>query len=185
MEAEDPLAQLADIHLPGEVPFWPPAPGWWVLAGMLLLGLVLLGRYWYRQRQTRRRMNSALFELDQAYQAWQQKSAAGDARNQAGLDLLYGINATLKRVALVYYPQVDVAKLTGTAWLHFLDAADHGNNFSEGAGKVLGDGTYRPVFSADVDALYTLARSWIMRCYLQPPAAASTSTANPVAGLSA
>jgi hypothetical protein len=185
MEAEDPLAQLADIHLPGEVPFWPPAPGWWVLAGLLLLGFVLIGRYYYRQRQTRRRMNAALFELDQTYRNWQQQSQADDARNQAGLDLLYGINATLKRVALVYYPQVDVAKLTGSAWLRFLDAADQGKDFSEGPGKVLSDGTYRPVFSADVDALYALARRWIMRCYLQPSVSTSTATANTAAGLSA
>src|SRR5687767_8986619 len=145
MEAEDPLAQLADIHLPGEVPFWPPAPGWWMLAGVLLVSLALIVRYFYLQGQTKRKMNSALYELDQVYRTWQEKSQVENARNQAGLDFLYGVNAILKRVALVYFPHTDVAKLTGAAWLRFLDAADFGTDFSEGTGKVLADGTYRPV----------------------------------------
>ncbi|MDD9890866.1 MAG: DUF4381 domain-containing protein, partial [Gammaproteobacteria bacterium] len=38
MDSEELLAQLADIHLPGEISYWPPAPGWWVLAALLLLG---------------------------------------------------------------------------------------------------------------------------------------------------
>ncbi len=193
MEAEDPLAQLADIHLPGEVPFWPPAPGWWMLAGVVLLSFVLIGRYYYLQGQTRRRMNSALYELDQVYRTWQEKFQVETARNQAGLDLLYGFNAILKRVALVYYPQTDVAKLTGTAWLRFLDSADHsadhkadqGKDFSEGPGKVLRDGSYRPVFSADVDALHTLTEKWIMKRYLKPRATPTVTPAKDAAGVSA
>jgi len=189
--AEDPLAQLADIHLPGEVSFWPPAPGWWMLAGLLLLSLVLVGRYYYQQGQIRRRLNSALYELDQVYRTWQEKAQLDEsqldkkARNQAGLDLLYGFNTILKRVALVYYPQTDVAKLTGTNWLRFLDAADQGTDFSEGAGKVLSDGTYRPVFSADGDALHALTRQWIMSRYLKPQATKTVITAKDSAGVSA
>jgi hypothetical protein len=186
MEAEDPLAQLADIHLPGEVPFWPPAPGWWMLAGVLLVSLALMARYFYLQGQTKRKMNSALHELDQVYHTWQQKSQDEHMRNQAGLDLLYGFNAILKRVALVYFPHTDVAKLTGTAWLRFLDAADRSTDFGDGPGKVLSDGTYRPVFSADVDALHALVRRWIMQRYLKPVATTDkTPTANNAEGISA
>ena len=186
MEAEDPLAQLADIHLPGElVPFWPPAPGWWMLAGLVLLSFALIGRYYYLQGQIRRRLNSALSELDHVYRTWQEKSQTESTRNQAGLDLLYGFNAILKRVALVYYPHTDVARLTGTAWLRFLDAADQGTAFSDGPGKVLSDGTYRPVFSADVDALHMLTRQWIMRRYLKPPVTNAVAVTKDTAGVSA
>ncbi len=31
---------LRDIHLPGSIGWWPPAPGWWLLAGLLLAALV-------------------------------------------------------------------------------------------------------------------------------------------------
>lgn len=57
MEAEDPLSQLADIHLPADVSFWPPAPGWWVLAALLMCGLCLLGLVQFRRWQQRQRRN--------------------------------------------------------------------------------------------------------------------------------
>ncbi|MEC7549612.1 MAG: DUF4381 domain-containing protein, partial [Pseudomonadota bacterium] len=37
MDSEELLAQLADIHLPAEISFWPPAFGWWILALLLLV----------------------------------------------------------------------------------------------------------------------------------------------------
>lgn len=48
----DAVAALRDIHLPARVGLWPLAPGWWMLAGLLLvLGLVAALLEW-RRRQT-------------------------------------------------------------------------------------------------------------------------------------
>ena len=33
--AGDPLEQLRALHLPEEIGLWPPAPGWWLLGGLL------------------------------------------------------------------------------------------------------------------------------------------------------
>jgi len=30
----DPLAPLRPLHLPDQIGWWPPAPGWWLLAGV-------------------------------------------------------------------------------------------------------------------------------------------------------
>ena len=34
------LSQLRDIHLPEAVPWWPPAPGWWMLFALVIAGAV-------------------------------------------------------------------------------------------------------------------------------------------------
>jgi len=36
MSEENPLVNLKDIHLPPPVSFWPPAPGWWILALLMI-----------------------------------------------------------------------------------------------------------------------------------------------------
>ncbi|HAU18090.1 MAG TPA: DUF4381 domain-containing protein, partial [Marinobacter adhaerens] len=42
MNPQDPLSQLRDIHLPETGGLWPPAPGWWVLAILLIAVLAAL-----------------------------------------------------------------------------------------------------------------------------------------------
>ncbi|MEM7564901.1 MAG: DUF4381 domain-containing protein, partial [Pseudomonadota bacterium] len=47
---------LRDIHLPSESLWWPPAPGWWVLAFLILVVAVMLPRImrWWRRKPLRR-----------------------------------------------------------------------------------------------------------------------------------
>lgn len=178
MEAEDPLSELADIHLPDAVNFWPPAPGWWVLAALVLFALFLLYRQQLARVFLRRRLGSALRELDKAYRKFQKLAATqqgkaplrDEARNAAGLQLLQTFNAVLKRVALVHFSDPELPRLNGRAWLRFLDAQMHSADFTVGVGQVLGDGIYRPVFNADVEALHALCRRWVEQCYLKPRA---------------
>jgi len=167
MEAEDPLSQLADIHLPGDPGIWPPAPGWWLVAALVLLALLLLARQQLRVLLLKRRLQTALQELDVVHQRWLQAATNEEHRNAAGLALLYGFNTILKRVALVTCDPSSVPRLTGQDWLQFLDQFDQGHDFTRGPGQVLGDGTYRPVFNADVGALHALCRHWVTRRFLQ------------------
>lgn len=185
MEAEDPLSELADIHLPDAVPFWPPAPGWWVLAALVVLALVLLYRKQLARIFLRRRLAAAQRELDTAHAAFLAATQRGEDRNAAGLQLLQTFNAVLKRVALVHYSDPALPRLSGSAWLRFLDAQAGGTDFSDGPGRALGEGHYRPVFVADVDALLVLCRRWVQQAYLQPkpkPQAAAAPQAAANAG---
>ena len=137
--------QLADIHLPAAPSWWPPAPGWWVLAVLLVAAFAALA-WWLRRRAQRarvRKMLRAEFETALALTA----APGEEARQVAALSTL------LRRAALRFSPRN--ATLQGQAWLRFLDAGDPARPFSEGAGRLLLDGPYRP--SVDADAARALA----------------------------
>ncbi|MBS1202779.1 MAG: hypothetical protein H6R22_1288, partial [Chromatiaceae bacterium] len=51
--APDPLAGLRDWHLPDPVSWWPPAPGWWLVAGLALAACALTLHWWLRRRRRR------------------------------------------------------------------------------------------------------------------------------------
>jgi len=169
MEAEDPLSQLRDIHLPEPVTFWPPAPGWWVLLVLILIGLGFLYRHAIAAMIQRRKLASTLKELDEAYEAYTELEAFEHKQNQAGLDYLASVNILLNRVALVFYPDTPAGQLTGTAWLSFLDQHGDTSDFSTGPGTLLADGIYRRTFdtnNTDAEALHALAKHWIEHTYL-------------------
>jgi len=161
VEAEELLNQLADIHLPAAVSYWPPAPGWWLLLALLLAGLGWVAFGYYRRWQQQQRLLQALAGLDKAWQTYMNAGTIDKQRNQAGLDFLYSCNSLLKRVAMAIHPDSEVAALSGQAWLEFLDASGKCEDFTKGAGMVLADGEYKPRFDADAQALAALVRSWI------------------------
>ncbi|MGA1741840.1 MAG: DUF4381 domain-containing protein [Pseudohongiellaceae bacterium] len=168
MESEDPLSQLADIHLPDPVSIWPLAPGWWFVIILILAGLCWLAFQALQKFILNQRLQSAQRELEKAIQSYRETVSKKDSdENKAGLDYLYAVNAVLNRVALYTDPKRsrEIAKLTGKAWLDYLDQSFGGTEFKESAGKVLAEGQYRPVFIGEIEALYTLAQNWISACY--------------------
>lgn len=152
--AADPLAGLRGYHLPAPVDWWPPAPGWWILAGLLAILAGVLTWLVIRRRRRLRSLRAALSELDALL------------RDEAGLepgDFARRLSRLLRRYALVRFPRRQVAGLTDEAWLRFLDSHADKPGFSEGAGRLLRDAPYR----RDSDplalrGLAQLARSWIL-----------------------
>ena len=67
MDSEELLEQLADIHLPVEISYWPPAPGWWILAVMLLVGGIFLSLRFIQFRNLQQVCRHALIELESCY----------------------------------------------------------------------------------------------------------------------
>ena len=142
------LSNLHDIVLPAPVSFWPPAPGWWILAGAILAALVLLLvklALRYRANAYRR---EALRELAQI-------GAPLDAEKAQAL------SAILKRAALVAFPRADVASLTGAAWSRFLDKTGRMNAFEKGAAAPLPAIALGSAPSANDAAIRDAARDWI------------------------
>lgn len=153
----DPLAGLRDWHLPGPVSWWPPAPGWWLLAGLVLVGAVLAGRWWVRRR---RRVAAARAALQHLGRLRAQIENSGDSRGFAA-----GVSRLLRRLALVRFPREQVAGLAGRDWLLFLDRTGGGGAFADGVGRALVDAPFRGDGGlgtvSDADELARLAAAWI------------------------
>lgn len=131
----DPLAALREWHLPDPVPWWPPAPGWWLLAGLaLLFGFIVLRRWWARRRRTAP-ARAALVEL--VALRGLVASEVDDRRFTSR------VSALLRRLALARYPRDQVAGLAGTRWLDFLDRTGGAGDFSRGPGRLLAEIPYR------------------------------------------
>ena len=144
----DPLAALRPLHLPPPISWWPPAPGWWLLA-LVIVGLV--AAIWYSRKRTVLR-RTALKEL--------QALELGDNSSSV---IITAVNRLLKRYALVCFPHETVASLTGTEWLRFLEKNGGSGRVSHELEQELLEAAYRPEVDSRFDdsALIAFARSWI------------------------
>jgi hypothetical protein len=146
------LSELRDIHLPDAVSWWPPAPGWWILVGLVVAGIFALWlryRSHYRERAAIRGFQAAASAL------------AGGAEPVL---CVQRISMILRRFAMTLEARSPVAGLTGEDWLRFLDSRWTREEFSAGAGRVLIFGPYAPagrISASDVGALSQLCISWV------------------------
>jgi len=159
------LDQLEPLMAPAPISAWPPAPGWWFLAA-LLLSLVLLVRLRPWQRWKREDTTEAESPLEPQRQialdelAQLNKPYDGQPANQ----WLQQLNALLKRLCRTRYPDAHPHTLSGRAWLAFLD------NRCPAAGltrwMVLVEGVYRAECRLDDKAIQGLEQAvqiWIRK----------------------
>jgi len=152
------LARMHDIVVPPPVPpWWPLAPGWYLLAG-LVTGIAAWGlwRLWQRRQAHRYRLE-ALAELRAI------RRQAVDPR-----EAVVGIMILLKRTALAAYPRTRVARLSGAAWWEFLDQSAGKTRFGDELGPlaeqlVYGQRAGEEVSARAVGRLYKAAEHWIRR----------------------
>ena len=136
------LDRLHDIVVPSPVPWWPPAPGGYVLLAMVL-ALLIAGslRWWVRWRADAYR-RAALRALQSA-----ETPAA--------------ISEVLRRTALVITPRSNIAALTGLHWPEWL-AARSPDAMSSDVRDLLAAGAYGRTDAAfDLEPLRRYAAGWI------------------------
>jgi len=107
------LAQLADIHLPQNISYWPPAPGWWVLAFLGIISFYGLYRLlrWYIQ--TRKYRKALLLELGQIKRQWsKQKNIVLTSAK---------VSTLLRRYAVDQGHRAQVASKSDRAWISYLE----------------------------------------------------------------
>ena len=174
MDSEELLARLADIRLPGEISWWPPAPGWWILAALVLFSGVFAWRTYARARDTKLLLSFALAELQLCMKNYSQQAAGNNPI--AGLNFLNATNSVLRRVALFHNPHSAIASLSGDDWAQFLSLS------STSAAPLLTDplregfsnGRFQRELAVDAEALHAFAIGWIKDQYsrvgdTQPP----------------
>lgn len=102
-ESATSLDRLHDLVLPPAVPWWPPAPGWYVV-----IALALTAAAWMALRSWKR---------------WESNAYRREAaRELASLESSAAIAELLRRTALAIAPREEIAEKTGTAWLDWLAA---------------------------------------------------------------
>lgn len=143
------LSRLADIVVPAPVPWWPPAPGWWLLGAGLAAALAILALGAIRRYRRNAYRRAALAEL----------SAIGALTDPAGAA---AVSAILKRAALVAYPRADVAALTGDKWLAFLDRSAATSDFVDGPAAGLAHAAYGGTLAQGPD-IVAAAQRWVKR----------------------
>ncbi len=152
MNPTDPLANLADIHLPEPISAWPPAIGWWLLALVVLAFIAGLIRWQIKRYQKSAYRREALAQLAVIKSQARENSSIATATQLSGL---------LKQVAVTAYGRHQTASLNGTAWLKFLDEKGDTQSFTSGPGKILGDDIYKPHVDIDLEKLFHISQQWI------------------------
>ena len=147
----DALAQLRDLHLPAEPSWFPPAPGWWIVAGLLAAAAVFALARCRRARHRSAPFRAAATELARL-------RADAEAGRTTAADYAHGASAILKRVAIHVLHRPEAAPLSGIEWLRFLDSLHEGDAFCLGAGAALGDGRFTARAAVDHVALDAAVR---------------------------
>ena len=153
---------LRDIHLPETVPWWPLAPGWWILLGLLVSVTVLVVLLRYLKKR-KRFSKLVMYELNQITTQYESDK---DSKK-----LLMGLSGILRRVSITAFPDRNPAAMTGEDWLKFLDdiilqlsAKPMPSLFCSPLGKPLITAPYQkhiPVNEQETQKLLTLCREWI------------------------
>ena len=178
MDSTELLAQLADIHLPEPVSYWPLAIGWWILIAIALVLLALLFRKFASRARQHKIYRCALAELENCYDSY--SHADPTVIDQSKLDYVNQFNTVIRRVALVHYPQTNAASLDGASWLDFIRQKGESFLMTDDIAAALQHGRFQTKCDVDVDAMQSFGRQWIeslYKCSKKPKEASSATDA--------
>ena len=139
---------LRDIHAAPATPWWPPAPGWWIVFVLVFAAVAIVAAMAWRRR-ARRRAIERVFDTALA-------AAPTPAAQVAAMSEL------LRRAARLRDPDAD--RYEGERWRAHLDAGAKQPLFDGDAGTLLLEGAFRR--DVDPDAVGEL-RKRVRRRYLE------------------
>ena len=135
--------ELRDVHEGIAPSWWPPAPGWWLVFGVIVVIIAIVA---WRVAMKRRQHVAILRLFDETV-----------SRAVTPSQQIAAMSELLRRAARRKDAAADT--LEGEDWLRFLDEGMVQPVFSAGAGSLLRDGAFRTdVTTQESDALRTIAR---------------------------
>ena len=151
---------LRDIHLPDPISWWPLAPGWWIIAGIIVFIVIafFIIRKIYRSKALHRETN---FEMERIKNRF--------IFNSNQYELIQSLSVLLRRSCISYYPRHETASLTGDHWLKYLDStsptfASNTSRFFNGVGEIIANAPYMnpsAEIKTDVVELISLCETWL------------------------
>jgi len=148
---------LRDIHLPEQIPWWPPALGWWFLAAALLGIAIPLGAYIWRHRRHR----AARRALNEIARALAGGAEPAECAQQASI--------VLRRAAMTLGGRAsEAAGLVGERWLAYLHSRIEEPVFSDDFGRLLLDVPYRAPEGITAEQAAALCRACVAWVNAQP-----------------
>jgi hypothetical protein len=159
------IEQLRDIHGFQGVPWWPPGPGWWILAAAVL-GLVFL--VWRFRASIRLRVppmpfftvGSWRWDAARRLRDLRRRANSQDAKQTAG-----ELSELVRRIAMARLGRNACAGLTGEQWLEWLRGNDPKGFDWPNQGRLLLEVPYAPPGepgrSADLLTLIDAAYDWV------------------------
>lgn len=148
------LQQLKDIHLPEAMTQWPIAPGWLMLFIITLSLVVYLIFDWLKQKRRKYAVKFALSKLNAL------KALMTD--NPDNQNIAAELSTLIRRTALHYFNRKNIAGLSGTEWLHFLNQTGQTSEFTTDTGRILIDAPYRKSHNIDLAPLFELTQRWLI-----------------------
>jgi hypothetical protein len=155
--------QLRDIHGLDAIPWWPPAPGWWLLGIGLILSLWLLWRLLPHLRIPG--LVGVTWRWDAARKLRDLRRRVGrqDTKQSAG-----DLSELLRRIAMARRGRDACAGLSGQRWLDWLRENDPQGFDWSNRGVLLLNLPYAPPGSAETDSrklleLIDAVQNWVAR----------------------
>ena len=132
---ENPLAALRDMHLPPPVPFWPPAPGWWIMVGLLLILCLCLLWFHLKTRRHRKLKREALQLI--------KKHESKYLDRQDGAQTYRDLSMLTRRLMVTLSSDPRVAGIHGERWPDFLLHVSGGSHCTTDSYESLRESPFR------------------------------------------
>lgn len=148
MDPQNLVERLRDIRGLDPIPWWPPGPGWWLVAiGLGLLTLLVLK--WRPVATTKRELRLRSWQRSAMRQLRALRRRIGTAPAK---ELTGELSELLRRVAMARCGRESCAGLSGRAWLSWLRDHDPAGFDWTGHADVLIHAPYAPPGTAISDA---------------------------------